>query len=199
VDDFIINFMYAYFSPMDPNDLLCMAWKAQRADVSRHAGGDLRAALNRVKAKTFVMPMSSDMFYPPADCQADRRLNSNRCKQSMDISRCSEPIPMRSGNSTSTWVTCLRKMFRPNLALERGRPLPSPLSFLRLSGLGPFHNPACPLLVEQPSAARPAPMGCVALASCLGQAERKKRMGEPAASLRRWIGVDEVLVWERER
>ncbi len=74
VDDFIINFMYAYFSPMDPNDLLCMAWKAQSADVSRYAGGDLRAALNRVKAKTFVMPMSSDMFYPPADCQADWRL-----------------------------------------------------------------------------------------------------------------------------
>jgi homoserine O-acetyltransferase len=44
------------------------------ADVSRYAGGDLRAALNRVKAKTFVMPMSSDMFYPPADCQADWRL-----------------------------------------------------------------------------------------------------------------------------
>jgi homoserine O-acetyltransferase len=38
MDDFIINFMYAYFSPMDPNDLLCMAWKAQRADVSRHTG-----------------------------------------------------------------------------------------------------------------------------------------------------------------
>src|SRR5215813_12620643 len=53
MDDFIINFMYAYFSPMDPNNLLCMAWKAQRADVSRHTGGDLRAALNRIKAKVF--------------------------------------------------------------------------------------------------------------------------------------------------
>jgi len=71
MEDFIINFMYAYFSPMDPNNLLCMAWKAQRADVSRHTGGDLRAALNRIKAKVFVMPMSSDMFFPPADCQAE--------------------------------------------------------------------------------------------------------------------------------
>jgi homoserine O-acetyltransferase len=42
LDDFIINFMYAYFSVMEPNDLLCMAWKWQRADVSRHMGGDLR-------------------------------------------------------------------------------------------------------------------------------------------------------------
>ena len=59
---------------MDPNDLLCMAWKWQRGDVSRHTGGDLRAALGRIKAKTFVMPMSSDMFFPPADCQAEWRL-----------------------------------------------------------------------------------------------------------------------------
>jgi homoserine O-acetyltransferase/O-succinyltransferase len=74
LDDFIANFMYAYFRVMDPNDLLCMAWKWQRGDVSRHTGGDLRAALGRIKAKTFVMPMSSDMFFPPADCQAEWRL-----------------------------------------------------------------------------------------------------------------------------
>src|SRR5262249_17452151 len=74
LDDFIINFMFAYFAPMDPNDLLCMAWKWQRGDVSRHTGGDLRAALGRIKAKTFVMPMSSDMFFPPDDCQAEWRL-----------------------------------------------------------------------------------------------------------------------------
>src|ERR1700738_562057 len=74
MDDFIINFMNGYFSVMDPNDLLCMAWKWQRGDVSRHTGGDLRAALGRIKAKTFVMPMSSDLFFPPADCQAEWRL-----------------------------------------------------------------------------------------------------------------------------
>jgi homoserine O-acetyltransferase len=74
LDDFIINFMHAYFAPMDPNDLLCMAWKWQRGDVSRHTGGDLRAALSRITAKTFVMPMSSDMFFPPADCQREWRL-----------------------------------------------------------------------------------------------------------------------------
>jgi homoserine O-acetyltransferase len=74
LDDFIINFMSGYFSVMDPNDLLCMAWKWQHGDVSRHSGGDLRAALGRISAKTFVMPMSSDMFFPPADCQAEWRL-----------------------------------------------------------------------------------------------------------------------------
>jgi len=74
VDDFILNFMFAYFRVMDPNDLLCMAWKWMRGDVSRMTGGDLRTALGRIKAKTFVIPMSSDMFFPPADCQAEWRL-----------------------------------------------------------------------------------------------------------------------------
>ncbi|MBV8093784.1 MAG: alpha/beta fold hydrolase [Acetobacteraceae bacterium] len=72
--EFIDNFMVGYFAPMDPNDLLCMAWKWQRGDVSRHTGGDLKAALGRVKAKTFVMPVSHDMFFPPADCQAEQQL-----------------------------------------------------------------------------------------------------------------------------
>jgi len=74
LDDFLVNFMFGYFGVMDPNDLLCMAWKWQRGDVSRHTGGDLRAALGRIKAKTFVLPMSTDMFFPPADCQAEWRL-----------------------------------------------------------------------------------------------------------------------------
>jgi homoserine O-acetyltransferase/O-succinyltransferase len=77
LEEFITNFMYAYFSVMDPNDLLCQAWKWQRGDVSRHTGGDLREALRRIKAKTFVMPMSSDMFFPPADCQTEWRLIPN--------------------------------------------------------------------------------------------------------------------------
>jgi homoserine O-acetyltransferase len=69
--------MNGYFSVMDPNDLLCMAWKWQRGDVSRHTGGNLREALSRIKAKTFVMPMSSDIFFPPADCQAEWRFIAN--------------------------------------------------------------------------------------------------------------------------
>jgi homoserine O-acetyltransferase/O-succinyltransferase len=74
IDDFIINFMYAYFSVMDPNDLLCMAWKWQRGDVSRLTGGNLKEALGRIKAKTFVMPISHDMFFPPRDCEAEQKL-----------------------------------------------------------------------------------------------------------------------------
>jgi homoserine O-acetyltransferase len=71
---FVDNFMTGYFAPMDPNDLLAMAWKWQRGDVSRHTEGDLAAALGRVKARTYVMPISHDMFFPPGDCEAEQRL-----------------------------------------------------------------------------------------------------------------------------
>ena len=74
VEDFQIGFMEAYFGVMDPNDLLCMAWKWQRGDVSRHTNGDLAAALGRITAKTFVMPISEDMFFPVRDCAHEQQL-----------------------------------------------------------------------------------------------------------------------------
>ncbi len=76
-DDFQTGFVDAYFQPMDPNDLLCMAWKWQRGDVSRLTGGDLSAALGRVTAKTFVMPINEDMFFPVRDCAAEQKLVPN--------------------------------------------------------------------------------------------------------------------------
>lgn len=71
---FVDTFMTGYFAPMDPNDLLAMAWKWQRGDVSRNTGGDLASALGRIKAKTYVMPISHDMFFPPNDCETEQRL-----------------------------------------------------------------------------------------------------------------------------
>jgi homoserine O-acetyltransferase/O-succinyltransferase len=39
--------------------------------VARHTGGDLSSALARIKAKTYVMPISHDLFFPPQECAAD--------------------------------------------------------------------------------------------------------------------------------
>jgi len=73
-DDFVRGFLEAYFLPLDPNDLLCMNRKWHDADVARNTGGDLAAALGRITAKTFVMPIDRDMFFPPADCQREQAL-----------------------------------------------------------------------------------------------------------------------------
>ena len=77
VQAFVDQFMTGYFGPMDPNNLLAMAWKWQRGDVSRHTGGNLAEALGRIKAKTYVMPISHDMFFPPSDCVAEQQLIPN--------------------------------------------------------------------------------------------------------------------------
>jgi homoserine O-acetyltransferase len=74
LEDFNRRFWDGWFVPMDPNNLLTMAWKWCHGDVSRNTGGDLAAALGRITAKTFVMPFSGDMFFPPADCADDQEL-----------------------------------------------------------------------------------------------------------------------------
>ncbi len=74
VEDFLLGVLDASFLPHDANALLTQAWKWQHADVSRPYGGDLGRALGRITAKTFVMPISTDMFFTVADCAAEQKL-----------------------------------------------------------------------------------------------------------------------------
>ena len=74
VDDFLVGFMDGYFLPMDPNNLIAMASKWQGGDTGRLAGGDLAAALGRVTAKTTVVALSTDIFFPPDDVEDDQKL-----------------------------------------------------------------------------------------------------------------------------
>jgi len=74
IEEFVEQYLEAFLVTADPNVLLCMAGKWQRADVSRGFGGDLGIALGRITAKTLVMPIDEDLLFPPADCEAERRL-----------------------------------------------------------------------------------------------------------------------------
>ncbi|KQS60158.1 hypothetical protein ASG36_04025 [Geodermatophilus sp. Leaf369] len=76
-EEFQERFVQAVFGAMDPNSLLVQGWKWQRGDVARNTGGDLAAALGRVTATTFVMPIDEDMFFPPRDCAAEQALTPN--------------------------------------------------------------------------------------------------------------------------
>ena len=74
---FMAGFLEPYFTAMDPNNLLCMAWKWQRGDVARHTGGDLAAALGRSTATTRILPINEDMFFPVRDHEAEQALTPN--------------------------------------------------------------------------------------------------------------------------
>ena len=113
LDDFIINFMYGYFSVMDPT-IYC-AW---------HGSGS--AATSAAIPAATCGPRWVESKPRPLSCRClrfSRRLiarpnggsypmrSSGRSKPSMDISRYSAPIPRRSLSSTSTWASCLRQRF----------------------------------------------------------------------------------------
>ncbi len=71
LDAFVSGFWETYFAPMDPNNLIWMGWKWRHGDVSRHTSGDLAMALARISAKTVVVAFGNDMFFPPADIEAE--------------------------------------------------------------------------------------------------------------------------------
>ncbi len=77
LEEFRTGFTQNYFLPMDPNNLLCMAWKWQQGDVSRLTNGNLVSALGRIRAKVFVIAIDSDMLFPPSDCETDQKLTPN--------------------------------------------------------------------------------------------------------------------------
>lgn len=70
-EDFTREFTHGYHEVLDPNSLLAMGWKWQRADVARNTDGDLAAALGRIEAVVYAMPISEDMFFPPRDVEAE--------------------------------------------------------------------------------------------------------------------------------
>ncbi|MBS4727456.1 alpha/beta fold hydrolase [Mycobacterium sp. SM1] len=76
-ETFLSGFLEPYFTAMDPNDLLTQSWAWQRGDVARHTGGDLAAALGRITAKTFVMPIDEDQLFPVRDCRAEQEMIKN--------------------------------------------------------------------------------------------------------------------------
>lgn len=57
------------FGSFDANDLLAMVATWQSADIGAHPrfGGDLSAALAAIRARAFVMPSRTDLYFPPAD------------------------------------------------------------------------------------------------------------------------------------
>ena len=62
------------FTGLAPGDLACQLSKWGTGDVSRATGGDLAAALGRIRARVVVMPFKGDPFAPTEVCAAERQL-----------------------------------------------------------------------------------------------------------------------------
>lgn len=76
-DDFVTAFVEAHFVVQDPNNLLTMLNKWQDGDVARSTNGCLQTALSRIKARTAVIAIKEDAFFPLEDIQAEQAMIAN--------------------------------------------------------------------------------------------------------------------------
>ena len=69
LEDFLVGFWEGFFLPKDPNNLLALLWTWQNADIGNNDKyhGDFEKALRSIEAKAFVMPASTDLYFPPED------------------------------------------------------------------------------------------------------------------------------------
>lgn len=69
LEDFLVGFWEGFFLPKDANNLLTMLWTWQNGDISANEtyNGDFKAALGAIKAKAYVMPGATDLYFPTED------------------------------------------------------------------------------------------------------------------------------------
>jgi homoserine O-acetyltransferase len=84
VASFVDGFMTPYFAPMDPNALISQLEKWRGADASHVSGGNLERALGRITAKTLVLPITQDLYFPPSMCKAEAQLIADARFRSLD-------------------------------------------------------------------------------------------------------------------
>ena len=71
LEDFLVAFWEGFFLPKDANNLLAMLWTWQHGDISDNElyNGDFKKALGAIKAKAYVMPGQTDLYFPVEDNQ----------------------------------------------------------------------------------------------------------------------------------
>jgi homoserine O-acetyltransferase len=71
LEDFLVSFWEGFFLPRDANNLLAMLWTWQHGDISDNETfkGDFKKALGAIRAKAYVMPGQTDLYFPPEDSQ----------------------------------------------------------------------------------------------------------------------------------
>ena len=69
LEDFMVAFWEGLFLPKDANNLLAMLWTWQHGDIASNDlyRGDFTKALRAIRAKAYVMPSETDLYFPPAD------------------------------------------------------------------------------------------------------------------------------------
>jgi len=82
-EQFVQYFWEPFFQRCDANDLLSQLWTWNNGDISDNStyGGDFEAALKAIKARTIVIPVDLDRYFPPADSEYEaRHIPNGECR-----------------------------------------------------------------------------------------------------------------------
>ncbi|MEZ5667911.1 MAG: alpha/beta fold hydrolase [Alphaproteobacteria bacterium] len=73
LEDFLVAFWEGFFLSRDANNLLAMLWTWQHGDIAANElyGGDFKKALGAIKARAYVMPGQTDLYFPVADSEIE--------------------------------------------------------------------------------------------------------------------------------
>ena len=71
----VADFWEPFFLRCDANDLLSQLWTWEAGDISANPtyGGDFEAALGAIKARTIIVPVDNDRYFPPVDSKNEAR------------------------------------------------------------------------------------------------------------------------------
>jgi homoserine O-acetyltransferase/O-succinyltransferase len=75
-EEFVQFFWEPFFQKCDANNLLSQLWTWERGDISDNPtfDGDFEAALRAVKARTIILPVDLDRYFPPVDAEYEASL-----------------------------------------------------------------------------------------------------------------------------
>ena len=74
-EEHVATFWEPFFLRCDANNLLSQLWTWMEGDISDNAtyGGNFAAALGAIRARTVVLPVDNDRYFPPVDSENEAR------------------------------------------------------------------------------------------------------------------------------
>ncbi|MEM9450289.1 MAG: alpha/beta fold hydrolase [Cyanobacteria bacterium P01_E01_bin.6] len=86
LDNYLLRGWEAGYRRRDPHNLLAMIETWLRCDVSNNPvyQGDYAQALGAIAAKTLVMPVTTDLYFTPDDCEAEATMIPNSIYRPID-------------------------------------------------------------------------------------------------------------------
>jgi homoserine O-acetyltransferase/O-succinyltransferase len=79
----VAGFWEPFFLRCDANNLLSQLWTWEQGDISDNPiyKSDFKAALLAIEARTIVLPIDNDRYFPPADSRAEaKQIPSGECR-----------------------------------------------------------------------------------------------------------------------